>query len=75
MSSGVLDVDDVESSWKLLTVSDDSDTTDVTSSCDHGEVSWLELDKVGDLSSRDIDDNGIVDLNFLSIIRLLKKYS
>lgn len=44
-------------------MSDDSDTSNVTSSSDVGEVSWLELDEVSDLLGADVEDDGVVDLD------------
>ncbi|GMT32155.1 hypothetical protein PFISCL1PPCAC_23452, partial [Pristionchus fissidentatus] len=63
VSGGVLDVDDVEGSRVTLTLGDDSDATDVTASGDHGEVSGVELDEVGDLGGVDIEDNGVINLD------------
>lgn len=49
--NGVLDVDDVETTIVALTVGDDTDTTHVTTTSDHGDVADLELDKVLNLAS------------------------
>lgn len=44
-------------------MSDNSDTTNVTSSSDVGQISWLELDGVGDLLGADVENNGVVNLD------------
>lgn len=49
--NGVLDVDDVETTIVTLTVGDDTDTTHVTTTSNHGDVANLELDKVLNLAS------------------------
>lgn len=49
--NGVLDVDDVETTIVALTVSNDTDTTHVTTTSDHGNVADLEADKVVNLAS------------------------
>lgn len=63
VSSCILDVDDVRCSWETLTMSDDSNTTNVTTSGDVGQVSWLELDEVRNLLCVNVEDDGIVDLD------------
>ena len=62
MSSRILDVDDVERSRKAFTVSNNSDTSNVTSSGDHGKISGLELDKIGDLSGLKVKNKTVVSL-------------
>lgn len=49
--NGVLDVDNVETTIVTLTVGDDTDTTHVTTTGNHGDVANLELDKVVNLAS------------------------
>lgn len=49
--NGVLDVDDVETTIVTLTVGNNTDTTHVTTTSNHGDVANLELDKVIDLAS------------------------
>lgn len=49
--NGILDVDNVETTIVTLTVGDDTNTTHVTTTSDHGQVTNLELDKVVDLAS------------------------
>ena len=43
---GILDVDDVEASIVTLTVSDDTNTTHVTTTSDHSDHTSIELDEV-----------------------------
>lgn len=61
--NSVLDVDDVETSIVALTVSDDTNTTHVTTTGDHADNTGVEVDKVGDLSSGNINLHGVVDLD------------
>ena len=60
---GILDVDNVETSVVTLTVSDDTDTTHVTTTSDHGDDTSVELDVVLDLARSELDLNGVVDLD------------
>ena len=61
--NGVLDVDDVETTIVALTVGDDTDTTHVTSTGDHGNNTSVELDEVDDLASSNLNLHGVVDLD------------
>ena len=61
--NGVLQVDDVEASIVALTVGDDTDTTHVASTGDHGDGASVEPDEVGDLAGGEIDLDGVVDLD------------
>ena len=61
--NGVLEVDDVETSIVALTVGDDTNTTHVTTTCDHGDNTSVELDEVGDLASGEVNLHGVVDLD------------
>lgn len=49
--NGVLKVDDVETTIVTLTVGDDTDTTHVTTTGNHSQVTDLEADKVVNLAS------------------------
>jgi hypothetical protein len=60
---GILDVDNVETSVVTLTVSDDTDTTHVTTTSDHGDDTSVKLDVVLDLARSELDLNGVVDLD------------
>lgn len=60
---GVLDVDDVETSVVALTVGDDTDTTHVATTGDHGDGAGVELDEVLDLASLEVNLDGVVDLD------------
>ena len=46
-----------------ITRLDDTNTASVTSSGDHAQVASVEFDVVGDISSFNVDDDGIVDLD------------
>jgi hypothetical protein len=59
----VLQVDNVEASVVALTVSDDTNTTHVATTSDHDDHTSVELDEVGDLASREVDLDGVVDLD------------
>ena len=61
--NGVLDVDNVEATIVTLTVGDDTNTTHVTTTSDHGNGTSVELDKVGDLASGKVDLDSVVDLD------------
>ena len=56
-------MDDVETTIVSLTVSDDTDTTHVTATGDHGDGAGVELDEVVDLASGEVDLDGVVDLD------------
>ena len=60
---GVLDVDNGETSVVTLTVSDDTNTTHVTSTGDHSDGASVELDEVGDLAGGEVNLDGVVDLD------------
>lgn len=59
--NGVLDVDNVEATIVTLTVGDDTNTTHVTTTSDHGNGASVELDEVGDLASGEINLDSVVD--------------
>jgi hypothetical protein len=61
--NGILQVDNVEASVVALTVSDDTDTTHVTTTGNHDNDTSVELDEVGDLASGEVDLDGVVDLD------------
>jgi len=60
---GVLDVNNVETTIVSLTVSDDTNTTHVTTTSGHGDDTSVELDEVGDLARGEVDLDGVVDLD------------
>ncbi len=60
---GILDVDNVETSIMALTVSDDTNTTHVTTTSDHSNHTSVELDVLHDLAGRELDLDGVVDLD------------
>lgn len=61
--NSVLQVDNVEASVVAFTVSDDTNTTHVTTTSDHDDHTGIELDEVGDLASAEVDLDGVVDLD------------
>ncbi|KAI6775393.1 hypothetical protein HG530_002151 [Fusarium avenaceum] len=61
--NSILDVDDVETTVVALTVSDDTNTTHVTTTSDHNDGTGIELDEVGDLASGKLNLDGVVDLD------------
>ena len=61
--NGILDVDDVETSVVTLTVSDDTNTTHVTTTGDHSNDTSIEFDVVGDLASGEVNLDGVVNLD------------
>ena len=61
--NSIFQVDNVEASVVALTVSDDTDTTHVTTAGNHDNDTSVELDEVGDLASGEVDLDGVVDLD------------
>jgi len=61
--NGVLEVDNAEATIVTLTVGDDTDTTHVTTTSDHGDRASVELDEVGDLAGLELNLDGVVDLD------------
>lgn len=59
----VLDVDNVETSLVSLLVSDDTDTSQVSSSSAHDNISVVELDKASNLSGGQVNLDSVVDLD------------
>lgn len=60
---GILDVDNVETSIVTLSVSDDTNTTHVATTSDHGNDTGIELDVILDLAGCEVDLDGVVDLD------------
>ena len=61
--NSILDVQDVETTVVALTVSDDTNTTHVTTTDGHGDDTGVEADEVGDFAGGNVDLNGVVDLD------------
>jgi hypothetical protein len=61
--NGIFDVNDVETTIVSFTVSDNTNTTHVTTTSNHGNHTSVELDEVGNLSGSNVDLDGIVDLD------------
>jgi len=60
---GIFDVNDVETSMMLFTVSNDTNSTHVTTTSDKGQVTAVEFDKVSDLARFNIEFNSVVDFD------------
>ena len=56
-------MDDVETTVVALTVSDDTNTTHVATTGGHGDNTSVEADEVGDLAGREVNLDGVVDLD------------
>jgi len=56
-------VDDVETTIVSLTVSDNTNTTHVTTTSGHGDHTSVELDEVGDLAGGEVNLDSVVDLD------------
>jgi hypothetical protein len=56
-------VDNVETSIVSLTVSDDTNTTHVTTTSSNGNDTGIELDEILNLASLEVDLDGVVDLD------------
>lgn len=61
--NGVLDVDNVEASVMSLTMSDDTNSTHVTTTSHHGDDTSVELDELCNLSGCKINLDSVVDLD------------
>ena len=61
--NSILDVDNVEASIVTLTVSNDTNTTHVTSTSDHGNGTSVKVDEVGDLASGEVNLDSVVDFD------------
>ena len=59
----ILDVDNVETSVVTLTVGNDTNTSHVTTTSDHGNASGIKSNVLGDLTGLKVDLDGIVDLD------------
>jgi len=60
---GIFDVHNVEASIVALTVSDDTNTTHIATTGSHGDAASVELNEVGDLTSSEVDLDGVVNLD------------
>jgi hypothetical protein len=61
--NSVLYVNNIETSVVALTVSDDTYTTHVATTSDHGNNTRVEVDELGDLASGKVDLDRVVDLD------------
>lgn len=60
---GILEVDNTEATIVTLTVGDDTNTANVTTTSNHSNGASVELDEVGDLASLNINLDSVVDLD------------
>jgi hypothetical protein len=60
---GILDVHNVEASVVTLSVGNDTNTTHVATTSNHGNDTSIELDEVGDLASCEVNLDCVVDLD------------
>jgi len=56
-------VNNVETSVVALTVSDDTNTTHVATTSDHGNDTRVKVDELGDLASSKVDLDRVIDLD------------
>ena len=63
MTGNILKMDDLERALMLLTVNDSTNTSDIVTTSDHADVTDLELDEVDDLTSLEVNLDGVVDSN------------
>jgi hypothetical protein len=56
-------VDNVKASIVSLTVCDDTNTTHIAATSDHGDHTGIEADEVGDLASSNVDLDCVIDLD------------
>ncbi len=56
-------MDNVETPVMTFSMRDDTNTTHVTTTRDHCNRTGVEFDEIGDLSRREVDLDGIVDLD------------
>lgn len=59
--NGVLHVHNVETTVVTLAVSDDTDTSHVATTSDHGDDTGIEADELADLAGGEVDLDGVVD--------------
>lgn len=60
---GILDVDNVETTIVSLAVSDDTHTTHVATTSNHGNHTGVEADEIGHLAGGEVDLDRVVDLD------------
>jgi len=63
VATAILDVDNVEGTRVLLAVDDGTDTTNVSTLGDEDDVASFELGETGDLTSVEVELDGVVDLD------------
>jgi hypothetical protein len=61
--NSILDVNDVKASIVTLAVSDDTNTTHVTTTSNHSDDTSVELDEVRDLAGGEVNLDSVVDLD------------
>lgn len=63
VAEDILDVHNIEATMMAFVVSDDTHTTQVTSSSDHGNIANVELDELNNLASLNVELYSVVDLD------------
>lgn len=63
VTGGILNVHNIERTRMSFPVHDGSNTSSVTASSDHAQVSSLEFDGIHDFTSVDVQPDGIIGLN------------
>ena len=63
MSSGILDVDNVERARMSFSGGDHSDATQIVATSDHDQVARVELDVVLDLTVLEVETDRVVDFD------------
>jgi hypothetical protein len=61
--NGILDVHDVEASIMTLSMGNDTNSSHVATTSNHGNDTSVKLDEVGDLTGCELDLDGVVDLD------------
>jgi len=64
VTSGVSDVDDIETTDVSISVDNNTDSTDVVTGGDHAKVASFELDEINDLTGSDVQLGGVIDGKF-----------
>jgi hypothetical protein len=64
VTSGVSDVDNIETTDVSISVDDDTDSTNVVTGGDHAKVASFEFNEIDDLTSGDVELSSVVDGEF-----------
>lgn len=64
VTSGISDVDDIETTDVSISVDNNTDSTNVVTGGDHAKVASFELDEINDLTGGDVQLGGVIDGEF-----------